>query len=115
MKPPKYRSGSNPPETPFEKDLENNIDKLFAVLAEVLDSGLTFDDNSSINRKSITTSGTPDTEAAVSHNLKRVPVGYFVVGRDKAGVIYNGTTAWTTTNIYLRSNVATVTATVIIF
>jgi len=58
----------------------------------------------------ITTNATPDTEDAFSHTLGSVPIGYIVIGRDKAGVIYDGTTAWTSTSIYLRSDVATVAA-----
>ena len=58
----------------------------------------------------IATNATPDTEDAFSHTLGSVPIGYIVIGRDKGAVIYDGTTAWTATDIYLRSNVATVAA-----
>lgn len=60
----------------------------------------------------VTTNATPDTEDAFSHGLGTVPQGYIVVKRDKAGVIYDGSTSWTSSNIYLRSDVASVTATI---
>ena len=60
----------------------------------------------------ITTHATPDTETAYAHTLGAVPIGYIVLNADKAGVIYSGGSAWTATNIYLRSDVASVTATV---
>jgi hypothetical protein len=55
-----------------------------------------------------TSSGTPDAENTIAHKLDRKPTGYLVGQRDKAGVLYNGTTAWTSTNIYLKCDVATV-------
>ena len=58
----------------------------------------------------IVTNATPDTEDATAHTLGSVPVGFLVLHTNKAGVIYKGTTTWTATNIYLRSNVASVTA-----
>ncbi len=54
-----------------------------------------------------TSSGTPDAENTVAHDLVRVPTGYIVGQRNKAGVLYNGSTAWSKTNIYLKCNVAT--------
>ncbi len=55
----------------------------------------------------ITTSGTPDAENAVTHHLNRVPTGYIVGQRNKAATLYNGTTSWTASIIYLKCNVAT--------
>lgn len=63
----------------------------------------------------VTTPGTANTEFTVNHGLGRVPVGYLVVGRDKAAIIYNSTTAWTETAIYLKCNVATVAIRLLIF
>ena len=55
------------------------------------------------------------TEDTVPHKLGRVPNGYIVVKQDKAGIVYDGTTAWTTTNLYLKSSVASVTWTLMVF
>jgi hypothetical protein len=51
-----------------------------------------------------------DTEDTVAHNLVVVPIGYLVFSVDKAGVVYKGTTTWTTSNLYLKCNAATTTA-----
>lgn len=69
----------------------------------------------------ITTNAVADTEDAFVHGLvdadgvARIPKGFIVVDLDKGAVIYKGTTAWTDTNIYLRSNVVTVAAKVWVF
>ncbi len=69
----------------------------------------------------VTTPSSANTEFAVAHSLRdkngnaRVPQGYIVIRRSAAGVIYDGTTTWTTTNIYLRCNVANMSATILIF
>jgi hypothetical protein len=56
-----------------------------------------------------------DTEDTVAHNLARTPVGLFVGIPDKSAIIYAGTTAWTSTNIYLRASVLTVTVNLLVF
>lgn len=58
---------------------------------------------------------TPDTEDTVTHTLGRVPKGYFVIRKDKAGDIYDGGTADTDTELHLKCAVATVTATIYVF
>lgn len=64
---------------------------------------------------SISDSGTVDTEFEVSHNLGRIPNGYLVTSIDVAGIIYIGTTAWTTTAIYLKCNAANAAITLQVF
>ena len=49
-----------------------------------------------------TSHGTANTEFSVTHHLNRVPTGYLVAQRNKGGVIYNGSTAWTDALIYLK-------------
>jgi len=59
-----------------------------------------------------TTSATPDAENTVSHTLGSVPVGCLVLGQDKAGSLYQLSdtgTAWTSSNLYLKCDVASVT------
>jgi len=62
-----------------------------------------------------TSNATPDAEDTIAHGLGRTPVGFIVIDKDKAGDIYDGGTAWTDTNIYLKCAVASVTATVLVF
>lgn len=54
---------------------------------------------------SVQAPGTANTEFAVTHNLGRIPVGYRVAGRNNVGNCYNSTTAWTTTQIFLKCDV----------
>jgi hypothetical protein len=56
-----------------------------------------------------------NTEDTVAHNLSRVPVGIWVSTPDKAAVIYKGTTAWTDTNVFLKSDVLTTTVDLLLF
>ena len=62
---------------------------------------------------SVLTPNTANTEFSFAHNLNRVPVGFIVVSIDQAGIVYNSTTTWTTTSIYLKCNVAS--ANIVIF
>ena len=56
-----------------------------------------------------------DTEDTVAHNLGRVPAGIWISAPDKSSVIYRGTTAWTSTNIYLKASAATTTVDILVF
>jgi len=62
----------------------------------------------------ITSPAGADTEFTVTHNLGRVPVGFFVVNIDKVGIVYDGGTVWTTTQMFLKVNAATVTLTIFV-
>ena len=62
-----------------------------------------------------TSNGSADTEDTVAHNLGRVPVGFFQGMPDKAAVIYNSGTAWTTTNIFLAADAATVVVNLLLY
>lgn len=62
-----------------------------------------------------TSNGTANTEDTVPHTLGRVPFGFLASCPDKAAVIYNGTTAWTTSNIYVKTSVATVAWKLLVF
>jgi hypothetical protein len=59
-----------------------------------------------------TTSATPDAENTIAHGIGAIPVGYIILWQDKAGSLYQGPstgTAWTSSNIYLKCTVASVT------
>jgi hypothetical protein len=62
-----------------------------------------------------TSSGTANLENTIAHGLKRIPRGYIVGEADKACSVYDGTTAWTLTNIYLKVSVATVALKIMVF
>lgn len=59
-----------------------------------------------------TTSDTPDAENTIAHGLGAVPIGYIIIGQDKAGSLYQLSTTgtvWTSSNLYLKCSVASVT------
>lgn len=57
---------------------------------------------------SYTTNASANTEDAITHNLGVVPVGYLVFSQDKAASLYKSTSAWTTTQIFLKCSTASV-------
>lgn len=59
-----------------------------------------------------TTSATPDAENTIAHTIGSVPIGYVIMHQDKAGSLYQGPTTgtnWTSSNVYLKCDVASVT------
>ena len=72
-------------------------------------------ENLDIEFKDVTSHATAGTEFSISHTLGRVPAGYIVVKRDKAAVVYDGTTVWTTSTIYLRCSVSSTALRLIVF
>ena len=112
----------------------DKIEDLIPALALHFDQLFSFIDDSNIKKRGIslgngsgwagkldaefisyTTNATANTEDAISHNLGRVPVGYIVVKNGNGGVIYNGSTAWTNTTIYLKCTTASNPVTILIF
>lgn len=99
----------------FDKDLAKCLEEMMSNLSTIFAVGISIADNLDKQIISVATSGTPGTEVAVPHTLKRIPTGYLVIRQDKAASVYDGSTTFTKTNIYLKSDVATVTASVLIF
>ena len=62
----------------------------------------------------VTTPGA-DVEFTVTHGLGFIPLGYLVTKKDKAAVVYDSTTTWTTESVFLKCNVATTTIRILIF
>jgi hypothetical protein len=56
--------------------------------------------------QTFTTHATPGTEFALAHTMGEVPVGFLVVVPPVSGTLNKGTTAWTTSNIYLTCTAA---------
>ena len=100
----------------YLKTIEYDLSNLFLCLQGRVRFGTGTDgtegENISGEFQVFTSNAIADTEDTISHTLGAVPIGYIVLGRDKAGVLYNGSTAWTSTSIYFKSNVASTTYTV---
>jgi hypothetical protein len=45
---------------------------------------------------------TPNTETEHEHGLGRAPCGYIVVRNTNGGIVYDGTSIWTGSKIYIR-------------
>ena len=87
----------------------------FAKLIDLVNGGLRFSDNHDADLVSYTSNAVANTEDTIAHTLKRVPTGAILYQTDKAVSLYNGATAWTTTNIYLKANVASAAVKILIF
>lgn len=94
---------------PFDKRLITVLAAWSQDLKGHLDRGLSFPDNIDAVDIEFTSSATPDLENAVAHTLGKIPTGALIYSQDKAGSVYNGTTAFTKTTIYLKCSVASVT------
>lgn len=103
------------PENDFEKNLEKSYLRLLQRLTEILNKGLNFSDNFAAYTTTITTSATPGIETAISHGLKSIPTGCLVLERDRAAHIYLGASGKSTTVYNVASDIASVTATLMIF
>lgn len=55
-----------------------------------------------------------NTEELIVHNLGTVPIGYLTIRSSNGGVIYDGTTRTSKTDIYLQSTTANNTVTLFI-
>ena len=100
------RIQTSKPTNGFEKDLERELLSFSLELSDILNKGIKFADNMEDGLVTVADSGNADTEFEVSHTLKRVPIGYLLINIDKAGIVYDSGTTWTTTKIYLKCNVA---------
>ena len=105
--------GSSGPETDLEKENELIVDQIQDQLQDLFNKGIRIEDNLSAYITTVTTDATPGVATTISHGLKRTPQGYIVLSKDKAAHIYN-TAAADSTNVYLKSDVASVTIKVII-
>lgn len=100
----------------YVSDVNSDLTNIFLAISGRIRFGSGTDgtagENISGQFQQFTTSATPDAENTIAHTLGSVPVGYIILGQDKAGSLYQlaGTgTAWTSSNIYLKCNVASVT------
>lgn len=96
----------------YDKDLFTDISNIFLALQGRIrfgdgDSGAR-GENMSGEFITFTTAGA-NTEVVVPHTLSAIPVGRLIIRQDKAGSLYDSTTAWTKSNIYVKCDQATVT------
>ena len=93
--------------------LQTQMDKVYTCLQGRVSfgTGATGVDGQNIEGKfmQFTSSGTPDAENTIAHNIGSIPIGYLVMNQDKAGSLYSSATAWTSSNMYLKCSVASVT------
>ena len=103
------------PTNDFEKSLEVELQNYVKDLANLLNGGVKFSDNFNANLITVSDTGVADTTFVVTHNLKRVPIGYMPFYLNKAGVVYDAGTPWTASAIYLKCNVASTLVKLLIF
>jgi len=88
-----------------------SLEQAWIKLRRMLENNLSFGDGTNPDNlagqwKNYTTNAVADTEDAVSHTLSRVPIGFLVFSASKAGILYKGSTAWTSTSIFLKCSAA---------
>lgn len=107
--------GNAQPGNEWAKNADKALRLFSDSLIKLLNKGLKFIDNNDIDFVTVTTSAVAGTEVAVSHSLKRTPAGYLIASKDKAGIVYDGSTAWSSSSIYIKGSVASITTKLIIF
>lgn len=106
-----YRTGI----TDFDKEFLKAANESFLMLQGILDRGISHGDNMDEREVSFTSSGTPNAENTIAHTLGKVPSGFIVVNKDKAAHLYANGTAWSKTQIFLKSDVATVAFKILVY
>ena len=96
--------------------LDDDLKKLFLALNGRVRFGDGADgergENISGEFQVVADTGTANTEFSITHTLGATPIGYIVTKISNAGVIYDSGTAWTSTQIYLKSSAANSAVTV---
>lgn len=103
-------------------DLQKSLLELITALSAwnlnlkaMMDGGLSFADNFDCAFVSFTSNAAPDTEDTVAHDLGRVPAYFAVVSLNKGAVVYKGPTAFTKTNVYVKTSVASTDVILMLF
>ncbi len=104
------------PETnTYDRDLLHALDQDLRQIEAILDRGILFADNVDSVEVSFTSNASPNTEDTTAHGLGKIPIGYWVIRRDKAGILYDSGTDFDATNIYTKCDVASTAFTIIVF
>lgn len=94
-------------------DFQRIVSIVLRDLVLIVNGGLQFSDN--FQSKILTVEfTTANTEVRVDHNLSRIPTGYLVLKLSAAAIIYDGSTANTNQNAFLKAS-APCTALVMLF
>jgi len=112
---PSYRSDKDDPRY---KQVNTDLENLFVFTQSRIRFGDgttgTSGENIAGQWVTYTSNAVVDTEDTIAHTMGSVPIGFIVVNIDKGGIVYDSGTAWTSTNIYLKTALAT-SATVTLF
>lgn len=111
------------PESPLQwhepKHVVKNMQRVFKVLRGNISYGNMNAGDTGRNidgfPATATTPAVANTEFSVNHGLGRVPVGFHVVNKDGSTDVYKGTTAWTSSKIFLKSTGINIHITLFIF
>lgn len=85
--------------------------RIYELIARVVNGNISFGDGTTPDNingvfANVTAPAAPNTDFTITHNLGRVPVGYWIIQKDRACDVYTGTVAATTTNLTLKATVA---------
>jgi hypothetical protein len=123
MKPPRT-FGIN--REPLPKPIRHMVEQLSKAVSNI-SFGTTTDNTDGdmtiqCHKAHINAPGSPNTEFAVPHNLKHIPIGFIIISTNQAGHVYKsaGGTPWTAAtdsapgNIYLKADAAGIVINLII-
>lgn len=99
----------------LDVDLLKTINEITRNLDAILNRGISFSDNVDCRLATVTSDATPGNEFSVAHKLGKIPTGRIIYSQNKAGTLYNGTSANTSTTIYFKSDVGTCVFKIIVF
>lgn len=102
------------PSNKYEDVLDQELRTYLYDLATMLNGALKFSDNMNCQVVTVSDTGAANTEFTVTHTLKTVPIGFIVINNNKAGIVYDSGTAWTTAAVYLKCNTANCTVKLIL-
>lgn len=103
------------PIDPYTNKLSVALQSFSRKLSDILNKGLRFEDNCDVAFVDFTTNEGIGEEDILPHGLGRIPRGYIVIKRDQVVEVYDGTTDWDTSYIYVKSDVAGAVVSVLIF
>ncbi len=89
----------------IDRELLSVLSNLSFNLKSILDGGISLADNVDAVVVSFTSNGSSDTEDTVGHTLGKIPLYFIVCDINKGGVVYRSGTAFTKTNVYLKTSV----------
>ena len=98
---------------PDDKDFVNYTAQILNALVATVNGDISLVDNGRTSLVRVLFN-IANTQQAIQHTLNKVPVGYIQVGAVAAAQLFNGTSANTSSILYVQSTVAT-TVTLLIF